>query len=459
MKPIGEQFNHDPRIQEAKRLIHNVLVDYQNKIKGVRKGEVNLQKSYALWLDKVNEWRGRPLFYPYISSGIGRGALVELLDGSVKYDFITGIGVHVMGHSHPKIIMAGIDAAIEDTVMQGNLQCDQTSIEVMDLLLKASQKNGAGLGHCFLTSSGAMANENAFKVIFQKKEPAHRLLAFNHCFTGRSLATSQMTDKPEYRQGIPQTINVDYIPFFDQNNPEESTAAALKQLNSFLGKNRNEYAGMCFELIQGEGGYYPGQTDFFKRIMDVLKMNNVAVMIDEIQTFGRTTDAFAFQYFGLDPYVDVVTVGKMTQVCATLFSRDFNPKPGLLSQTFTASTSALHAGKVILQEMLHGNYLGDEGKIAKLSGHFRSHLENLSRQFPDLIKGPFGLGAMVGMTFKDGCPQKTKEFLMRLYDSGVMGFSAGSNPARVRFLLPVMAVTKEDIDDVSRIIGQVLREG
>lgn len=458
-KPIGEQFNHDPRIKEAKRLIKNTLTDYQNKIIGVRKSDVSLQKGYAQWLDEISALRGRPLYFPYISSGIGRGALVELMDGSVKYDFITGIGVHIMGHSHHKMVEAGIDAAIEDTVMQGNLQSDKVSKEVMELFINAAQKNGAGLEHCFLTSSGAMANENAFKIIFQKKEPAHRWLAFKRCFTGRSLATSQMTDKPEYRQGIPPIIAVDYIPFFDEEHPAESTEAALNQLNALLTKNKNEYAGMCFELIQGEGGYYPGQSDFFKVIMDVLRKHNVAVMIDEIQTFARTTDMFAFQYFGLDQYVDVVTVGKMTQVCATLFSKDFNPKPGLLSQTFMASTSALHAGKVILLELLNGNFLGEEGKIAMLSGHFRSHLENLSRQFPDQLKGPFGFGAMVGLTYKDGCPQKTKDFLMKLFEFGVMGFSAGANPARVRFLLPAMAIHKEDIDEASRIIGRVLREG
>jgi 4-aminobutyrate aminotransferase-like enzyme len=47
--------------------------------------------------------RGGKLFYDYIGSGIGNGPLVELADGSVKYDFITGIGVHYFGHSHPGV--------------------------------------------------------------------------------------------------------------------------------------------------------------------------------------------------------------------------------------------------------------------------------------------------------------------------------------------------------------------
>lgn len=59
-KPIGEQFNHDPRIKEAKRLIKNTLTDYQNKIIGVRKSDVSLQKGYAQWLDEISALRGRP---------------------------------------------------------------------------------------------------------------------------------------------------------------------------------------------------------------------------------------------------------------------------------------------------------------------------------------------------------------------------------------------------------------
>ena len=44
--------------------------------------------------------------------------------------------------------------------------------------------------------------------------------------------------------------------------------------------------------------------------MEILKQNNIAIFIDEIQTFGRTEELFAFQYFGLDDFVDVVTRGK-----------------------------------------------------------------------------------------------------------------------------------------------------
>ena len=63
--------------------------------------------------------------------------------------------------------------------------------------------------------------------------------------------------------------------------------------------------------------------------MRILKDNQIAVFIDEIQTFGRTSELFAYQHFGLEEYVDIVSLGKLAQVCATLFTREFGSRAGL----------------------------------------------------------------------------------------------------------------------------------
>jgi len=455
---FGDKLNSDPRVQEAKALILEALNEHKAQITGVKDADQDLKESYEGMLSRMSDVRGRALYIPYLSSGLGSGALIELADGSVKYDFITGIGVHYLGHSHPKVIEASIDAALQDSVMQGNLQQDVKSLELMEKFVGLVQKKGASLKHCFLSTSGAMANENAFKIIFQKHSPAHRLLAFERCFTGRSLACAQMTNKPENRVGIPQVLEIDYIPFYDAKRPQESKDEAIKTLKEFIHKNKGEYAGMCFELVQGEGGYYPGESSFFIALMEILKENNIAVMVDEIQTFGRTEEAFAFQYFGLDQYMDVVTVGKCTQACAMIFTESYNPKPGLLSQTFSASTAAIHTACLILDELEQGAYLGPDGKIAQLSNHFVKGLESLSKKYPKCISGPYGLGAMVGITPFEGSLEKTKAFMMDLYHAGVMGFMAGKEPTRARFLMPIGAVTREDIDNVCDIIEGVIKK-
>ncbi len=454
----ADAFTSDPRVIEARRLVLEALADHQEEIASVQPPDPALGVSYGKFIQEFGEMRGGPLFFPYLSSGFGNHSLVELSDGSVKYDFITGIGVHSFGHCHPALVAASFDAALEDTIMQGNLQQNASAVPLFRMLIEGANRKGADLKYCFLSTSGAMANENALKIIFQKKHPAGRLLAFKNCFMGRTLAISQVTDKPEYREGLPTSLAVDYVPFYDAARPEESRDEAAAALKGHLARHPGEYAGMVFELIQGEGGFYPGERDFFTALMDILKEAGAAILIDEIQTFGRTTELFAFQYFGLDEYVDVVTVGKSTQVCATIFREDFRPRPGLVSQTFTSSTSAIRAAEAILGALTADGFLGPDGKIARLHAHIKESLEAIETRHPGKIEGPFGIGAMVAFTVFDGSLDMTKKFLHALFEAGVIAFYAGSAPSRVRFLIPAGAVSFEDIDAVSAIVEATLED-
>ena len=216
---IADQLNRDPRLAEARKLILETVAEHQQKIVSVRPPNSELEVDYQKMLDGFGAIRGGSLYFPYLGSGIGNGPFVELADGSIKLDFITGIGVHGYGHSHPLLVNAGIDAALCDTVMQGNLQQGTQSYDIAKLLTDTACESGAGLKHCFLSTSGAMANENSLKMAFQKNHPANRVICFEHCFAGRTMTLAQLTDKAKYRVGLPDTIAVDYIPFLDHNDP------------------------------------------------------------------------------------------------------------------------------------------------------------------------------------------------------------------------------------------------
>lgn len=440
----------DPQYLEAKRNLLETILKYQAQLNGIESAKSELKQSYDESLKKLNECRGIPLFYPYLGSGLGKGALVELADGSIKYDFISGVGVH-FGHSHPKLIEAGIEAAIQDIPMQGNLQQNREALELSELLLQTS-----GIDHCLLTTSGAMANENALKLILQKKHPANRILAFEKCFIGRTLALSQITDKPAFREGLPAFLPVDYIPFYDWKNPKESTDKAVSVLKRALSRYPGQHACMCFELILGEGGNYPGKQEFFLELMKILKEHQIAIFVDEVQTFGRTEHLFAFQNFGLQDYVDIVSVGKLLQVCAVLYNESLKPKPGLLSQTFISSTSSLHCGLAILKTILNENFLGKEGRNLALRKHFVDRLQQIADRHPDCFEGPFGYGLMIAATPFKGDKEKVTTYVKALFEAGVIAFIAGDHPTRVRFLIPPGGVTLEDIDRVSTILEATL---
>jgi len=453
---VADSFLRDQRVADAERLILDALREHQARIVAVRPPDPALKQPYDETINEFGELRGGPLFFPYLGSGIGNGPLVELADGSVKYDFISGIGVHHWGHSNLEIVEAALEAALSDTIHQGNLQQNTDSVDLCRLLVGAASARGARISRCFLSTSGATANENALKLVFQKKSPAHRLLAFEGCFAGRTLALSSVTDRPAYRVGIPTTLEVDYVPFYDPQRPEESIAGAVDELKRYLARYPSQHAGMVFEFVQGEGGFHPGSREFFVALMDILRDNRVAIIADEVQTFGRTTELFAYQLFGLDRYVDVVTIGKLAQVCATLFTAEFTPQPGLLSQTFTSSTVAIRAARVMVKGLIDGGYFGEDGRIVRLHEHFVMRLRDMERRLPNLVAGPYGIGAMIAFTPLGGDPDKVKRFVHALFDEGVIVFYCGLRSERVRFLIPVAAVTFEHIDEVCSIVERTL---
>ena len=290
----SENLRADERIKKGKQMILEAVQEHQSGLNSIRAANPERAEEFQSILDSFGSLRGGNLYFPYLSSGIGNGPFVELLDGSVKLDFITGIGVHGFGHSHPLMVEAGIDAAINDTVMQGNLQQGGESYELVKLLTSTACESGAKLEHCFLTTSGAMANENSLKIAFQKHAPADRILAFDRCFAGRTLALSQLTDKAKNRVGLPQTVDVDYLPFYDADDPQGSTQRALNAMREHIRRFPGRHALLWMELIQGEGGYYPGETRFFRSLINLAHKNNIAFIADEVQTFGRTSRPFAF---------------------------------------------------------------------------------------------------------------------------------------------------------------------
>ncbi len=453
-----DSLEEDPRIVEARKLIREAVADHVIRIDCVRPPDHSLQESYDQLLKQFGELRGGGLYYRYLGSGLGNGALVELVDGSVKYDMISGIGVHIYGHTHIGMIDELVQAAISDTVMQGNLQQNLDSLRLCDDLVRIARSSGSGLEHCFLSTSGATANENALKMMFQKKHPADRMLTFRNSFSGRTMALAQLTDRPKNREGLPTTLSVDYIPFFDNDQPAQSTKASLAALSEHLHRYPESHAGMCLELIQGEGGYYSAPREFFIALFDVLREHDIPIWIDEVQTFGRTSRMFAFQHLELDEYVDVVTLGKMSQVCATLFTKDLKARPGLVSQTFTGATSSIRAAQFILKQFCEGNYLGENGRTLQIHNRFVQHFERLHAENPNSIRGPWGIGGMVAFTVFDGSAERTKDFLNRLFEAGVIAFPAGAEPTRVRMLPPLLVMLDKDIDAVCGLIENVLTE-
>lgn len=453
---LADVLRDDVRVRQAIELLQAALADAQQSLVGPAPAKAELQGSYDRLLERLTLARGGAPYFRYVGSGFGQGPWVELADGSVKLDFIGGIGVHGMGHSHPKLLESGVLAALEDTVMQGNLQQHRPSVEICERLLRLATVGDAPLNHCLLSTSGAMANENAMKIAFHHRSPADRVIALDNCFAGRSIAMAQLTDRPQYRTGLPTALAVDYIPPADPENSLASQDRSLAALDKHLKRHPGKYAVLWLELVAGEGGYYPGATDYFLRLIERVKEDNVLIVFDEVQTFGRLSRPYAFQHFGLDRYADLVTIGKITQLCATLYGEALKPKGPLLSQTFTAASSSIDAALVMLDELEHAACFGPHGSNMLRHAYFAQHMQELVRKYPGKLSGPFGCGMMWAITPGDGSSDAAAQLVHALFAEGLMAFVAGHQPARVRFLPPPAITTHQHIDTAIEILERVL---
>ncbi len=434
----------------AKRDTLLAIKKAQSTLTSVKKSSSSVLAQAA---KELGELRGRSLFYPALFSGVGNGSLVELIDGSVKYDFITGIGTHFFGHSDLDLIGVALEAASKNVVMQGNLQANTELKDFLETLLSLA---GPPLKYGWLATSGTDANENALKVIRHKKTPAYKVVAFKNCFHGRTLIMADITDQDAYRKGLHRYQDAYYVPFFDPKDPHsiEKSEAALKEI---LSQHTADIACFVFELIQGEGGFHPAPPEFFKRLMDICRQANIAIWVDEIQTVGRTGELFAFQKLGLKDTVDVATVGKMLQNCATLYTEHYNPEAGLLAGTFAGSTISLAVGKRILERLKEEKFFGKNGKIAQIEKWVFSGLKNLQKEVGEETLSNIGvLGTMVSFQFRKGDLEETKKFILNLFEEGVMTFYCGRGPYKVRFLLPGGAITQKDFEKALSLVKKTI---
>lgn len=433
-------------------LVQNLCDEYLKsccEIESVRPAQNNLVEEAREMEKKTGELRGRPLFFNYIGSGRGNGPYVELKDGSVKIDLINGIGIHILGHSHPEVVKAGLKASLSDVVMQGNLQPNAEYHDISEKLVELGARNSK-LKHAWLCQSGSMANENALKACRQKMNGARKIIAMNKAFAGRTTMMAEITDNDNYRVGLPRYDEILRVPFYNPGDAN-SIETSLNIFKDHIKSHKGDISCFMFEPMQGEGGYTAAPRDFFLPMLEICKEEGIPVFLDEVQTFCRTGEFFAFETLGLGDYVDVVSVAKSLQVGATLYSEELNPKPGLVSGTFSGSTQALASGRKVL-DILDSGYMGESGVIQKIHQGFVGMLNELNEgSCKGLVRDAGGLGLMVAFTPFDGSREKMLALVKALFENGVMAFGCGSNPYRLRFLLPVVLEPKH-IDEVKAIM-------
>lgn len=225
----------------------------------------------------------------------GSGTWLEDSDGRKYLDFVAGIAVTALGHSHPAVTAAVSDQAAR-LVHTSNLYYTEPMARLADRLCGLL---GWSDGKVFFANSGAEANECAIKLVRRwstaKFGPSRSgTIAAERSFHGRTLETLAATGQPSKWEGFaPLPLGFRHVPFDD-----------LTALRSAID---DAVCSVLLEPVQGEGGIFPASEGYLNGVRKICDEHQLAFICDEVQTgLGRTGRWFASE----DSDPDVITLAK-----------------------------------------------------------------------------------------------------------------------------------------------------
>ncbi len=356
----------------------------------------------------------------------GRGAQVWDEKGRVWLDFLGGIAVSALGHSHPRLVEALRDQAGR-LIHVSNLFRHPYTEEVADRLAKLS-----GLEAVFFTNSGTEANEAALKLArkhhVRAGSPERRgFVALEGSFHGRTLGSLSVTHTAKYREPFEPLIpGVTFVA------PDDET-----RLAEVLRRERP--AALIVEPIQGESGVRDLSFSFLRKARALCDETGTVLIHDEVQSgAGRTGDFLAADAAGVKP--DVVTLAKPiggglpmgVMIVNRALSGTF--QPGDHGSTFAGGPFVLRAALVFLQEL---DERGLMENVRARGAQLATGLADLKGDFP-VITGLSGRGLIRGVKLSHGAEQLVRD----LHAGGLIANRTGGDVLR---LLPPYVITEDEL--------------
>lgn len=213
-------------------------------------------------------------------------------DGKRYTDMISGIGVNVVGHRHPRVIDAihkQVDRHLHVMVYGEYIQSS-----VNELAERVTSRLPKTLNCCYFVNSGAEANEGALKLAkrFTGRTEIVSFRGSYHGSTHGALSVSgNETKKRAFRPLLPDVRFIRFNHADDLQQITERTACVI------------------VETIQGDAGVRIPSRGYMQALRARCTATGTILILDEIQSgMGRTGKLFAFEHFGITP--DILTVGK-----------------------------------------------------------------------------------------------------------------------------------------------------
>jgi acetylornithine/N-succinyldiaminopimelate aminotransferase len=366
----------------------------------------------------------------------GKGCNLWDTEGKKYIDFVSGIAVCNLGHSHPKVSEA-LSKQADLLLHVSNLYYTEPQTELASLLTENSFAD-----RVFFCNSGAEANEAAIKLArkyFKDKGESERfrIVTMEKSFHGRTMATLSATGQDKIRKGFePILEGFDYIPFND-----------IDALRKSIGSST---CAVLLEPIQGEGGVRCPDPDYLKAVRRLCDEKKVLLIFDEIQTgMGRTGKFFAYEHFGIEP--DIMTLAKALAnglpIGAMLASEEVAQAfgQGAHASTF-GGTPIITAASVQVVKVLLGENLIRH--CAKIGAYFKERLQDLKAKHESIVDVR-GMGLLLGMKLKiegdtivNSCIEKG--FLINCIQGNILRF------------IPPLIIEKQEIDALIECLDELL---
>lgn len=367
----------------------------------------------------------------------GDGVYLYDIEGKKYLDFMAGIAVFAFGYNN-KAYNDALKEQVDKLIHTSNYFYNVPAVEAAKKLKAAS-----GMDRVFFTNSGAEAIEGALKAAVKYaylKDGGHdhEIIAMEHSFHGRTMGALSVTGNPKYREPFePLAGIVKFAKFNDFASVEELV--------------NEKTCAIIMETVQGEGGIYPVEAEFLRKVRALCDEKDILLILDEIQSgMGRTGTMFAWQDYAVKP--DIMTSAKaltcgvpggaflMTEhvaqnsLCAGDHGTTYGGNP--LAAAATSKVFDLYEELDILNNVKEvGPYLAE--KLAELAAEF------------ECIETSRGKGLMQGLVFN----KPVGEIIARAMDKGLILINAGTNIIR---FVPALTITKQNVDEMIAILKECI---
>ncbi|MEG3641360.1 aspartate aminotransferase family protein [Magnetococcus sp. PR-3] len=369
-----------------------------------------------------------------------RGEGVRLWDtnGRAYLDFLSGIGVNNLGHSHPAVVEA-VQTQVAKLTHTSNLYRIPNQEALGERLISSCFAD-----QVFFSNSGADANEAAIKLVRKymkdRGQPGrYEIITATNSFHGRTLATLTASGQEKVQAGFePLVPGFRYVPFND-----------LEAMEKAIGPYT---AAIMLEPIQGESGIRVPDGDYLNKLRDLCDRKDILLVLDEVQSgMGRTGKMWAHQWSDVTP--DIMTASKAlasgVPMGACLAKREIAAAfaPGTHGSTFGGNPLSAAAGLATLDVMLSDDFLP---QVQARGEYFMNALRQMA-EGRRMVKQVRGQGLMVAVELNAPGEEVASICLSR-------GLLINCCMGTILRFLPPLVISEEEIDQGVAILAEVLSD-